>query len=29
MTGADRTWASRCNTGNIIQYSTGSKEHVI
>jgi conjugative relaxase-like TrwC/TraI family protein len=26
MTGADRTWAARYSTGDVIQYSTGSKE---
>jgi hypothetical protein len=25
MTGADRTWAARYNTGDILQYTTGSK----
>jgi ATP-dependent exoDNAse (exonuclease V) alpha subunit len=29
MTGADRTWASRYNAGDILQYTTGSKEHGI
>src|SRR5579883_1799727 len=26
MTGADRTWAARYNTGDVLQYNTGSKE---
>jgi len=25
MTGADRTWAARYNTGDVLQYTTGSK----
>ena len=29
MTGADRTWAGRYNVGDILQYTTGSKEHGI
>ncbi len=29
MTGADRTWAGRYNAGEILQYTTGSKEHGI
>ena len=29
MTGADRTWADRYNVGDILQYTTGSKEHGI
>lgn len=26
MTGADRTWAARYNTGDVLQYNSGSKE---
>ena len=26
MTGADRTWAARYNHGEVVQYTTGSKE---
>ena len=29
MTGADRTWAGRYDPGDILQYTTGSKEHGI
>jgi conjugative relaxase-like TrwC/TraI family protein len=29
MTGADRTWASRYDAGDILKYTTGSKEHGI
>ena len=29
MTGADRMWAARYNTGDVLQYTTGSKAHGI
>jgi conjugative relaxase-like TrwC/TraI family protein len=29
MTGADRTWAARYNPGEVLQYTTGSKEYGI
>jgi conjugative relaxase-like TrwC/TraI family protein len=29
MTGAERTWAARYETGNVLQYTTGSKEQGI